>query len=171
MKLIEGRKGNSQKIWAMDEKAPKDLLGLMIQASNSSSSSSSSSSSLHTNISVHDIVEECKTFFFAGKQTTSNLLTWTTVLLAMHPQWQIQARDEVLSVCGPRALPSRDDLSKFKIVSPFFHHPNNNNNNNNNNDLCIRMITICDELKENPLLIYLLISRHKYYSKKLDYVN
>ncbi|KAG7021795.1 Cytochrome P450, partial [Cucurbita argyrosperma subsp. argyrosperma] len=116
MKLIEGRKGNSQKIWAMDEKAPKDLLGLMIQASNSSSSSSSSSS-LHTNISVHDIVEECKTFFFAGKQTTSNLLTWTTVLLAMHPQWQIQARDEVLSLCGPRALPSRDDLSKFKILS------------------------------------------------------
>ncbi|KAF5741970.1 putative cytochrome P450 [Tripterygium wilfordii] len=82
---------------------PKDLLGLMIQASN---------------ITVHDIVEECKGFFFAGKQTTSNLLTWTTVLLAMHPHWQVLARDEVLSVCGSRDLPpSKDDLVKLKTLS------------------------------------------------------
>lgn len=111
MKLIEGRKWNSEKKWAMDEKRPKDLLGLMIQASSLKNNNS---------ITVHDIVEECKGFFFAGKQTTSNLLTWTTVLLAMHPQWQIQARDEVFNICGSRALPSKDDVSKFKIVSPFF---------------------------------------------------
>ncbi|XP_022987685.1 cytochrome P450 734A1-like [Cucurbita maxima] len=101
IKLIEGRKRNFEKNWAINEKGPKDLLGLMIQAS----------------ISVHDIVEECKSFFFAGKQTTSNLLTWTTVLLAMHPQWQILARHEVFTICGPRALPSPDDVSKFKILS------------------------------------------------------
>ncbi|CAK9329571.1 unnamed protein product [Citrullus colocynthis] len=108
MKLIEGRKWNSEKKWAMDEKRPKDLLGLMIQASSLKNNNS---------ITVHDIVEECKGFFFAGKQTTSNLLTWTTVLLAMHPQWQIQARDEVFNICGSRALPSKDDVSKFKILT------------------------------------------------------
>ncbi|KAG6587909.1 Cytochrome P450 734A1, partial [Cucurbita argyrosperma subsp. sororia] len=69
--------------------------------------------------SVVDMVEKWSAMAGGGAsdETTSNLLTWTTVLLAMHPQWQIQARDEVLSLCGPRALPSRDDLSKFKILS------------------------------------------------------
>ncbi|KAK8547146.1 hypothetical protein V6N13_097865 [Hibiscus sabdariffa] len=113
MKLIERWKENLGKI--VQEKGPKDLLGLMMQASNSS-----------PNITVHDIIEECKSFFFAGKQTTSNLLTWTTILLAMHPQWQVQAREEVLRVCGSRDIPSKDDVVKLKTVkkpkapSPLF---------------------------------------------------
>ncbi|KAL4336122.1 hypothetical protein GQ457_07G040760 [Hibiscus cannabinus] len=104
MKLIERRKENLGNI--VQEKGPKDLLGLMMQASNSS-----------PNITVHDIIEECKSFFFAGKQTTSNLLTWTTVLLAMHPQWQVQAREEVLRVCGSRDIPSKDDVVKLKTLT------------------------------------------------------
>ncbi|KAL4035603.1 hypothetical protein IC575_004306 [Cucumis melo] len=117
MKLIEGRKGNlEKKNWGMNEKRPKDLLGLMIQASLLNNNNNNNNNN-NSSITVHDIVEECKSFFFAGKQTTSNLLTWTTVLLAMHPQWQIQARDEVINVCGPRALPSKHDVSNFKILS------------------------------------------------------
>ncbi|KAI6681731.1 hypothetical protein NL676_035612 [Syzygium grande] len=85
---------------------PNDLLGLMIQASNASDA-----------VSVNDIVEECKGFFFAGKHSTSNLLTWTTVLLAMHPQWQVRARDEVLRVCGSRDVPTKDDLVKLKKLT------------------------------------------------------
>lgn len=84
----------------------------MIQASNASDA-----------VSVNDIAEECKGFFFAGKHSTSNLLTWTTVLLAMHPQWQVRARDEVLRVCGSRDVPTKDDLVKLKTVplaSVFF---------------------------------------------------
>ncbi|KAM1173465.1 hypothetical protein ACFX13_026791 [Malus domestica] len=108
MKLIDRRVENSNSGENVHEKCPKDLLGLMIQASNSSPSS---------NITVNDIVEECKSFFFAGKDTTSNLLTWTTVLLAMHPQWQIQARDEVLMVCGSRDIPSKDDVVKLKTLN------------------------------------------------------
>lgn len=86
-------------------KNPKDLLGLMIEASYSS-----------PNVTVNDIVEECKSFFFAGKQTTSNLLTWTTVLLAMHPEWQVKAREEVLRVCGSRDVPTKNDIVKLKTV-------------------------------------------------------
>ncbi|KAJ6435310.1 hypothetical protein OIU84_000489 [Salix udensis] len=78
----------------------------MIQASNSS-----------TDVTLHDIVEECKSFFFAGQHTTSNLLTWTTVLLAMHPQWQAQAREEVLRVCGSRDVPTKDDVAKLKTLT------------------------------------------------------
>ncbi|KAH7572358.1 hypothetical protein JRO89_XS04G0243300 [Xanthoceras sorbifolium] len=105
MKLIAKRKENSGNVM-QEEKGAKDLLGLMIHASNSSS-----------NITDCDIVEECKSFFFAGKQTTSNLLTWTTVLLAMHPQWQVLARDELLRVCGARDIPTKDDVVKLKTLS------------------------------------------------------
>ncbi|XP_023921288.2 cytochrome P450 734A1 [Quercus suber] len=110
-KLIERRKENCCGHVSV-EKSPKDLLGLMIQASKTSPSSSSSS-----NFTIHDIVEECKSFFFAGKQTTSNLLTWTTVLLAMHPRWQVQAREEVQRVCGSRGIPTKDDVLKLKTLS------------------------------------------------------
>lgn len=106
MKLIESRKRKSEN--KTGEEGPKDLLGLMIESSYSS-----------PDMSADDIIEECKSFFFAGKQTTSNLLTWTTVLLAMHPQWQVQARDEVLQLCGSRDLPTKDDVVKFKTVSPL----------------------------------------------------
>lgn len=119
-KLIEKRKenGNCKSKTVMvtvtqqeeQEKGPKDLLGLMIQASSNSSS----------NITDYDIIEECKSFFFAGKQTTSNLLTWTTVLLAMHPHWQVLARDEVLRVCGARDFPTKDDVAKLKTVSKYY---------------------------------------------------
>lgn len=105
MKLIDRRRENS--INNVNGKCSKDLLGLMIQASDSSP---------HSSITVNDIVEECKSFFFAGNQTTSNLLTWTTVLLAMHPQWQLQARAEVLRVCGSRDIPTKDDVVKLKTV-------------------------------------------------------
>jgi PHYB activation tagged suppressor 1 len=107
MKLIERRREKSSVNKTHQDSCPKDLLGLMIQASNSC-----------TDVTVHDIVEECKSFFFAGQHTTSNLLTWTTVLLAMHPQWQAQAREEVLRVCGSRDTPTKDDVAKLKTVKP-----------------------------------------------------
>uniref|UniRef100_N1QW59 Secologanin synthase n=1 Tax=Aegilops tauschii TaxID=37682 RepID=N1QW59_AEGTA len=90
----------------------KDLLGLMINASSNGGRRGQPVSP----ITVNDIVEECKTFFFAGKQTTSNLLTWTTVVLAMHPEWQERARQEVLEVCGAHDIPCREQLAKLKTL-------------------------------------------------------
>ncbi|KAF3660057.1 CytochromeA4 [Capsicum annuum] len=130
MKVIQERTDNWEKNEIQENNGPKDLLGLMIQASIKESSLLSSinnpihqNSSTHNNnnnssmITANDIAEECKTFFFAGEQTTSNLLTWTTVLLAMHPHWQDLARDEVIKVCGSSAIPSKDDLVKLKMLS------------------------------------------------------
>ncbi|CAH9102971.1 unnamed protein product [Cuscuta epithymum] len=113
MKVIEERRGE----WGSEvpENGPKDLLSLMIQASVREAAASHGPAA--SMITPNDIAEECKTFFFAGEQTTSNLLTWTTVLLAMHPQWQDQARDEVFKVCGPRDMPSKDDIVKLKTLS------------------------------------------------------
>ncbi|MED6112441.1 hypothetical protein PIB30_061782 [Stylosanthes scabra] len=110
VRLIEKRResGNNK------GEGAKDLLGLMIEASMGMGRGKNGNSA---NVTVDDIVEECKTFFFAGKQTTSNMLTWTTILLAMHPHWQVQARDEVLSICGSRDLPTKDHVAKLKTLS------------------------------------------------------
>ncbi|KAL7259838.1 hypothetical protein ACSBR1_005660 [Camellia fascicularis] len=115
--LIDRRRENSSN--EMQENGPKDLLGLMIQASTKElpNKRGELNSSPSSKITVRDIAEECKSFFFAGEQTTSNLLTWTTVLLAMHPQWQVQAREEVIKVCGSHDIPSTDDIVKLKMLS------------------------------------------------------
>jgi PHYB activation tagged suppressor 1 len=87
----------------------RDLLGFMINANDKKKKAAPA-------IPVEDMLEECKTFFFAGKQTTTNLLTWATVLLAMHPDWQERARQEVLAVCGADELPSKEHLPRLKTV-------------------------------------------------------
>jgi cytokinin trans-hydroxylase len=61
------------------------------------------------------VVDECKTFFFAGHDTSALLLTWTLMLLATHPEWQDKARAEVAQVCGD-GPPSADHLSKLTVV-------------------------------------------------------
>ncbi|KAL6984854.1 hypothetical protein U1Q18_018234, partial [Sarracenia purpurea var. burkii] len=129
LNLIDRRIQNSRSEETQDP-GPKDLLGLMIRASAKESISESesekkmkkrseysNSSSPSSKITVRDMAEECKSFFFAGEQTTSNFLTWTTVLLAMHPQWQAKAREEVLKVCGSRGVPSKDHIVKLKTLS------------------------------------------------------
>lgn len=90
----------------------RDLLEVLIEAS-----INTTKDSRKKRISEYDIVEECKSFFFAGKHTTSNLLIWTSILLAMHPQWQQLAREEVMRVCGARDIPTKDDVSNLKTVS------------------------------------------------------
>lgn len=101
---------------AADEHHQIDLLELMIKAIEESSANPNRSLA----IMEDDVVEECKTIFFAGKHTTVNLLTWTIVLLAMHPRWQEAAREEVLKVCESRDAPiTKDDLAKLKTVIRF----------------------------------------------------
>ncbi|KAE8675894.1 CYP734A2 protein [Hibiscus syriacus] len=35
----------------------------------------------------------------------------------MHPHWQVQAREEVLRVCGSRDIPSKEDVVKLKTLT------------------------------------------------------
>ncbi|CAN6574462.1 unnamed protein product [Malus baccata var. baccata] len=62
------------------------------------------------------IMDECKTFFFAGHETTALLLTWTVMLLASNPSWQEKVRAEVKQVCNG-ATPSVDHLSKLTLLN------------------------------------------------------
>ncbi|KAL8048056.1 hypothetical protein ABFX02_07G039000 [Erythranthe guttata] len=66
---------------------------------------------------IERAVKECRVFFFAGFETSSNLLTWMLVMLSAHQEWQTRAREEVLSVLGDKKNFTADDLSKLKIVA------------------------------------------------------
>eukprot|EP01018_Ginkgo_biloba_P026176 Gb_35500 [translate_table: standard] len=98
-KLIEGR----------EERYNNDLLGLMMTANKKEREGG-------THMEVEEIMDECKTFYFAGHETTSTLLTWTIILLGMHPEWQDRARKEVLQVCG-RDVPRSETINRLKIVT------------------------------------------------------
>ncbi|GAB2299975.1 hypothetical protein Dimus_034020 [Dionaea muscipula] len=64
------------------------------------------------------IMDECKTFFFAGHETTALLLTWTVMLLASNPTWQDKVREEVAQVCkgSPPCIDHLPGLSLLNLV-------------------------------------------------------
>ncbi|CAA0833046.1 cytochrome P450- family 709- subfamily B-polypeptide 1 [Striga hermonthica] len=75
---------------------------------------------LESPISAAEIIDECKTFYFAGQETTYNLLSWSVLLLAIHTDWQEKARNEVLELFG-RKKPNSEGLARLKIVNMIIY--------------------------------------------------
>ncbi|KAK9191558.1 hypothetical protein WN943_020171 [Citrus x changshan-huyou] len=67
-------------------------------------------------ISLDVLIDECKTFYIAGHETTTKLLTWTILLLATHTDWQEKLREEVLELFGQQN-PTPDGIGKLKTMS------------------------------------------------------
>lgn len=66
-------------------------------------------------ITVDGLVDECKTFYIAGQETTNASLAWTIFLLAINGIWQDEARKEVVRVFGDDD-PNYDGIPKLRTV-------------------------------------------------------
>lgn len=86
-----------------------DLLGLLLAGNQDNAQ-------LERKLTSRELVDECKTFFFGGHETTALALSWTLLMLALYPEWQKTLRDEIMEVSGGGPLDS-DMLSKLTKVS------------------------------------------------------
>ncbi|XP_061369518.1 cytokinin hydroxylase-like [Gastrolobium bilobum] len=89
LSIIETRKKSPKK------GSQQDLLGLLLQENHQQVDGKSGKT-----LTMRELVDECKTFFFGGHETTALAITWTLLLLAMHEDWQNQLRDEIREVVG-----------------------------------------------------------------------
>ncbi|XP_024989501.1 cytochrome P450 CYP749A22-like [Cynara cardunculus var. scolymus] len=92
----------------MDEDDSRnDYLGLLLKSHHD----------IHENfkLSTQDIIDDCKTFYAAGHGTVSLLLSWATLLLAIHTEWQEKAREEVRQVFG-NENPTSEGIARLKTM-------------------------------------------------------
>lgn len=89
------------------ERFGSDFLGSLIRAKHDTSD--------NMRISVEDIIDECKTFYIAGQETTTTVLSWTILLLATQTDWQEKARNEVLELFGHKK-PNSEGIARLKNV-------------------------------------------------------
>lgn len=93
-----------------------DLLGMLLDEMQNKTRGGTEEFSLNLQL----IMDECKTFFFAGHDTTALLLTWTVMLLASNPSWQDKVRAEIKEVCNGSSL-SIEHLPKLTLVIFLVH--------------------------------------------------
>ncbi|XP_042458141.1 cytokinin hydroxylase-like [Zingiber officinale] len=80
----------------------EDLLGLLLKQGRE--------------LTTRELVDECKTFFFGGHETTALALTWTLLLLGLHPEWQSALRKEVMEVTGETETAALDSAALSKLT-------------------------------------------------------
>ncbi|GJN31385.1 hypothetical protein PR202_gb19778 [Eleusine coracana subsp. coracana] len=62
------------------------------------------------------IVDNCKSIYFAGYESTAVTAAWCLMLLGLHPEWQDRVREEVHEICGGQPLDSQS-LQKLKSLT------------------------------------------------------
>ncbi|GJM99462.1 hypothetical protein PR202_ga16560 [Eleusine coracana subsp. coracana] len=94
-----------------------DLLSMLLESNMCETDGDGQAGSM--GMTIEEVIDECKVFYFAGMETTSVLLTWTMIVLGMHPEWQDRAREEVLSLFS-KDKPEYEGLS-LKIMTMILY--------------------------------------------------
>ncbi|KAJ0763818.1 putative cytochrome P450 [Helianthus annuus] len=91
-----------------EDNSTTDYLGILLNARHDAND--------NYKLAIQDIIDECRTFYIAGHGTISLLLTWATLLLGIHTEWQEKARKEVQEVFGNHN-PSSEGIARLKKMS------------------------------------------------------
>ncbi|KAF4393977.1 hypothetical protein G4B88_025946 [Cannabis sativa] len=105
--IVELIKKREDKVMNKDaDNYGNDFLGLLVKANHDDN--------ISQRISIDDVVDECKTFYFAGQETTNSWLAWTILLLSIHTEWQEEARKELNQIIHEslRLYPSLTSLAR-----------------------------------------------------------
>ncbi|KAL2545470.1 Cytochrome [Forsythia ovata] len=69
---------------------------------------------------MEDMFGQVKLFYFAGYESTANMLVWTLIMLSIHHDWQERARQEAFQVFGDRK-PDYEGISQLKVIPMIFN--------------------------------------------------
>ncbi|KAL6911289.1 hypothetical protein ACP4OV_000094 [Aristida adscensionis] len=90
LEIIEARRRRPR-----HERAGRDLLSLLLAGAGAGDEAGAGA---ERRLTTRELVDECKTFFFGGHETTALALSWTLLMLAAHPEWQAALREELREV-------------------------------------------------------------------------
>ncbi|KAK7270489.1 hypothetical protein RIF29_23669 [Crotalaria pallida] len=107
LSIIEARNKNNS---LNKENSQQDLLGMLLQENQHKKVDGKVGKAL----TMREVVDECKTFFFGGHETTALAISWTLLVLALHEDWQNQLRDEIREVVGNNNMLDVTMLSGLK---------------------------------------------------------
>ncbi|XP_030466719.2 cytochrome P450 714A1-like [Syzygium oleosum] len=114
LKMVRARQEENRKAL----KPEKDLLQMILE-------SADVDGAMNEKACDSFVVDSCKNIYFAGHETTATTISWSLMLLAVHPEWQDRIRAEILEFCGVRLCHRGsldfDTLRKLKVLTMVIH--------------------------------------------------
>ncbi|XP_004305066.1 PREDICTED: cytochrome P450 714A1-like isoform X2 [Fragaria vesca subsp. vesca] len=116
LKLVNDRRAQS-KLGGVEK---KDLLEMILESA-ARDNSHNTDMPHYRHKTDRFILDNCRNIYFAGSETTALTVSWTLMLLSLHPEWQERIRAEIVEVGGDHelyhCLQDMDIVRKFKTLT------------------------------------------------------